>query len=160
MDFPLTYLEWSEQDRRVVRTVAEAQVSCHDVFVRKLVNATAYRNRLYEHTANECEDGTRHHVYVKPFKEDDDAVYGQAISAALHEYCTVSPRMEAEFLLWNGYRFNPCTLGQPSPESPLAFAQLLLDHYIVSQERAYETIYTIYDMDRSKIVVFLKGADQ
>jgi hypothetical protein len=50
-------------------------------------------------------------------------------------------------------------LGQQPPASPLEFARLLLDHYIVSEERTYETIYTIYDIDRSKIVVFLKGVN-
>ncbi|MBD2867515.1 hypothetical protein [Paenibacillus arenilitoris] len=159
MDFPLAYYEWSEPDQRVVRTIVETRVAHDDVFVRKLVNATAFRNGLYEHTANECEDGLRHSVYVKPFGECDDAVYGRAILAALHEYCSVSPYMEAEFLLWNGSRFNPCMLGQRPPAGPLEFARLLLDHYIVSEERSYETIYTIYDLDRSKIVVFLKGVN-
>lgn len=159
MYFPLTYLEWSEQDQRVERTITEATVSRDDIFVRKLVNATVFRNGLFEHTANECEDGERHHIYAKPYNEYDDMVYGKAIRTALHEYCTVSPYMEVEYLLWNGYRFNPCTLGQQSPASPMEFAQLLLDHYIVSEQRTYETIYTIYDMDRSKIVVFLKGVN-
>lgn len=159
MNCPLTYLEWSDQDQRVVRTITDATVSSDDIFVRKLVNATVYRNGLFEHTANECEDGLRHHIYVKPYNECDDTVYGQAIRTALHEYCTVSPYMEAEYLLWNGYRFNPCVLGQQPPAGPLEFAQLLLDHYIVSEERTYETIYTIYDIDRSKIVVFLKGVN-
>jgi hypothetical protein len=159
MNCPLTYLEWSDQDQRVVRTIADATVSRDDIFVRKLVNATVYRNGLFEHTANECEDGARHHIYVKPYNEHDDTVYGQAIRTALHEHCTVSPYMEVEYLLWNGYRFNPCALGQQPPASPLEFAQLLLDHYIVSEERTYETIYTINDIDRSKIVVFLKGVN-
>jgi hypothetical protein len=150
-------MEWSEADQRVVRTLTDAAVTRDDIFVRKLVNATVFHNSLFEHTANECEDSTRHLIYAKPFNDYDDPVYGQAIRTALHEYVSVSPLMEVEYLLWNGHRFNPCTLAQPSPASTLEFAQLLLDHYIVSEQRTYETIYTIYDMDRSKIVVFLKG---
>ncbi|MDQ8736302.1 hypothetical protein [Paenibacillus sp. LHD-38] len=155
----LTYLEWSEQDQRVERTITEAAVTRDDIFVRKLVNATVFRNALFEHTANECEDGKRHHIYAKPYNEFDDTVYGQAIRNALHEYVTVSPYMEVEYLLWNGYRFNPCALPLLEPASPLEFAQLLLDHYIVSEQKTYETVYTVYDMDRSKIVVFLKGVN-
>lgn len=159
MNSSLTYMEWSEKDQRVERTIMEADVSRDDIFVRKLVNATVFRNGMFEHTANECEDGKRHHIYAKPYNEFDDTEYGQAIRTALHEYVTVSPFMEVEYLLWNGYRFNPCTLTQQPPSSPLEFAQLLLDHYIVNEQRTYETIYTIYDMDRSKIVIFLKGVN-
>jgi hypothetical protein len=159
MNSSLLYMEWSERDQRVERTITEAAVTREDIFVRKLVNATIFRNSLYEHTANECEDGQHHHIYAKPYNEHDDTVYGQAIRAALYEYVTVSPYMEVEYLLWNGYRFNPCTLAQRAPASPLEFAALLLDHYIVSEQKTYETVYTIYDMDRSKIVVFLKGVN-
>lgn len=159
MNNTLTYLEWSEHEQRAVKTITDAAVTRDDIFVRKLVNATVFRNALYEHTANECEDGMRHSIYAKPYSEHDDALYGQAIRNALHEYVAVSPYMEAEYLLWNGYRFNPCALALPAPSVPLEFAQLLLDHYIVSELRTYETIYTIYDMDRSKIVIFLKGVN-
>lgn len=159
MNSTLTYLEWSEEEQRVERSITEFDVTRDDIFVRKLVNATVFRNGVFEHTANECEDGKRHHIYAKRYNESDDIVYGQAIRAALHEYVTLSPYMEVEYLLWNGYRFNPCTLAQQAPASPLEFAQLLLDHYIVSDQRTYETIYTIYDMDRSKIVIFLKGVN-
>lgn len=157
MNSSLIYLEWSEHEQRVQRTISEAAVTREDVFVRKLVNATMFQNGLYEHTANENEEGKQHHIYAKPYNENDDAVYGKAIRAALYEYVAVSPYMEVEYLLWNSYRFNPFTLTLPAPASPLEFAALLLDHYIVSEQQTYETIYTIYDMDRSKIVVFLKG---
>ncbi|WP_337103731.1 hypothetical protein [Paenibacillus sp. YIM B09110] len=159
MSSPLSYVEWSEYEQRVLRTIAEATVSQGELFVRKLVNATAVRNGLYEHTANESEDGQQHLIYMKPYSEFDDSIYGTAIRTALYENCSVSPYLEAEFLLWNGYRFNPCVLAMRPPASPLDFAQLLLDHYIVSERSTYETVYTIYDMDRSKIVVFLKGVN-
>ncbi|WP_141680284.1 hypothetical protein [Bacillus sp. FJAT-26390] len=157
MNCSLAYMEWSEPDQRVVRTITDEVITRDDIFMRKLVNATVFQSSLFEHTANECEDGTRHLIYAKPFHDYDDPVYGQAIRTALHEYVTVSPNVEVEYLLWNGHRFNPCTLAQPSPASPLEFAQLLLDHFIVSEQHAFETVYTIYDMDRSKIVVFLKA---
>ncbi|MGO4373436.1 hypothetical protein AB4Z21_22260, partial [Paenibacillus sp. MCAF20] len=114
---------------------------------------------LYEHTANESEDGQQHLIYMKPYSEFDDSIYGTAIRTALYENCSVSPYLEAEFLLWNGYRFNPCVLAMRPLAGQLDFAQLLLDHYIVSERSTYETVYTIYDMDRSKIVVFLKGVN-
>lgn len=156
MKYPVIYLEWSEPEQRVLRTVADTEAAQGDLFVRKLVNATLFRNGLYEHSANECEEGLRHHIYAKRYREDDDPLYGHAIRTALQECCTVSEFMEAEFLLWNGIRFHPCSLRRLAPAAPLEFAQLLLDHYIVTEGHTYETVYTVYDMDRSKIVIFLK----
>lgn len=156
---PLSYLEWSEHGQRVERTITETAVSRDELFVRKLVNATVVRNSLFEHTANESEDGQRHLIYAKPYHDQDDAVYGSAIRTALYENCSVSPHLEAEYLLWNGYRFKPCVLGQRPLANPLDFAQLLLDHYIVSEQQSYETVYTVYDMDRSKLIIFLKGVN-
>lgn len=157
MSMPLSYLEWSEYGQRVERSIADATVSQGELFVRKLVNATAVRNGLFEHTANECENGQNHLIYMKPYNDFDDALYGKAIRTALYENCSVTPYLEAEFLLWNGYRFNPCVLGLRQPSSPIEYAQLLLDHYIVTGQSTYETVYTIFDMDRNKIVIFLKG---
>ncbi len=152
----IAYVEWSEDERRAIRRIAETHASPEDMFVRKLVNATMFRNRLYEHTSNECEEGRRHYIYVKPYSAADNGSCGQAIYDAAKRSCSVAMHMKAEFLLWDGTAFVPLRSFPLVPVSPLEFVRTLLDHYMVAGGRAYESLYTVYDMDRNAIIWMLK----
>lgn len=151
----LRYCEWSNAEERVVRDLLELPVGSDDLFMRKLVNATVLRNRLFEHSSHESEEGRLHTIYVKPFEGRELEKYGPQIEPPLSEHCDTAPAPEAEFLHWDGRRFRR---GEPAaaPEGPLEIARLLLDHYVVANGRTHETIYSVFDADRNKVVFYMK----
>lgn len=157
MHVPLHYEEWSETEKRVVRTLTEQHVPLEELFVRKLVNATVIRGHLYEHTANESEDGYKHFIYAQLF-DPDQYSYGKALYEATFDAYRVSSELACEYVLWNGRVFKetelPVTLS-----STWEIARLLLDHLLVLHDETYEVLYSTLDTDRGKVMIYLKRGD-
>ncbi|RIE00204.1 hypothetical protein D3H35_29645 [Cohnella faecalis] len=154
-----SYREWSDSEDRVLRSIQEEAVPNEEIFLRKLVNATVIRNQLYEHTSNESEEGARHIVYAKPFNENDLELYGAHIKAPLFEQCVRSACIEAEFLYWT-----ETTMFQRrdalAPERELIeISQLLLDHYLILGGRTCETVYSVFDTDMNKVILYLREVE-
>lgn len=154
----LSYQEWSEAESKVVRTILEQTVSNEELFVRKLVNATVIRNQCFEHTSHESEDGQRQFIYMKPFQEMELKPYGSPIKHALFEYCDIATVLAAEWHYWERGQFNRGEPLRPAYQT-LELAQLLLDHYYVERGHTYEHVYSVLDLDRRKVNLFLKGVD-
>ncbi|WP_199614118.1 hypothetical protein [Paenibacillus alkalitolerans] len=157
MEYSLCYQEWSEADRRVVRLVDQATVSREELFIRKLVNATLIRNQLYVHSSNESENFELHHIYVAPFDARNQP-YGEAIREAAFEYCSVSARIEAEWKVYDGSYFVNTELIAPD-DGLIDIARMLLDHYLIIEGHTYETIYSLLDNDRNKVVFYVREVD-
>ncbi|MCM3786136.1 hypothetical protein M3231_24560 [Neobacillus mesonae] len=158
MHVPVIYEHWSEEDNKVIGSLTQLQVSQEELFVRKLVNATVIRGELYEHTANESEDGYCHLIYAKKFNPEDHN-FGKALLDATFDAYQVSPgSISCEYALWKGRSFKPLELNI-TPSSAIEVARLLLDHYIVHREDTYESIYTVLDTDRSRVVLYLKRGE-
>lgn len=154
--FSLKYQEWSEESRKVVRTVQTLDISSDELFVHKLVDATMIHNKLWAHISNETEDNALHYVYVSPFSESSLDIYGQAVAKKALEQVQVTSILAPEFVYWNGHEFiSQEERGYPSLIT-MEISRMLLDHYIVRNEITYEIIYTVLDMDRKKIVFYLK----
>ncbi|SDW12818.1 hypothetical protein [Paenibacillus sp. CF384] len=151
----ISYQDWDESSQRVVRTLKQYSVDTDELFVRKLVNATVIQNRLLHHSSHESEDTGVHHIYAASFQPSDLDFYGADIKPALLERCDRSVFLETEFLYWNGRTFE---LGEglfPTHGSQ-DIARLLLDHYLVKQTRTFESLYSVLDDDRNKVVLFMK----
>ncbi|RUT36538.1 hypothetical protein EJP77_00060 [Paenibacillus zeisoli] len=59
-------------------------------------------------------------------------------------------------MYWNGHEFNPQEdHGYPSLIT-MEIARMLLDHYLVKNDTTYEIVYSVLDMDRNKVVLYLK----
>ncbi|WP_211747358.1 hypothetical protein [Paenibacillus sp. Marseille-Q4541] len=157
MHVPLQYEEWSESEKRVVRALTQIQVPQEELFVRKLVNATVIRGHLYEHTANESEDGYRHLIYAQQFNTEQYS-YGKALYEATFDAYRVSSYLACEYVLWNGRAFKETELTL-SVSSPLEIAKLLLDHLIVHRDETYEMVYSTFDSDRGIVMIYLKRGD-
>jgi len=151
----ISYHEWSELEGKVIKDLEEQPASNADIFVRKLVDATVLRNRLYEHTSYESENSHRHFIYAKPFNESDYVEFGQSIQSPLSEYCAPSYTLETEFLYWNAYQFERGNKIRFSNDA-WDIAQLLLDHYLVDHEKTFETLYTVFDPLRNKVMFYMK----
>jgi len=151
----ISYHEWSELEGKVTKDLEEQSVSNADIFVRKLVDATVLRNQLYEHTSYESENSHRHLIYAKPFNESDYEEFGPSIKPPLSEYCAPSYTLETEFLYWNAYQFERGNRIRFSNDA-LEIAKLLLDHYIVDNEKTFETLYTVFDPMRSRVMFYMK----
>lgn len=152
---PLTYQEWSESLGRAERELLEVHVSREEMFLRKLVNATVIRNRMFEHTSNESENNREHVIYAKPFREYEVDTYGPGIWKHAFEFVDVSHTIEPVFCVWHNGDFavKPVLHGI---SQPMDIAQLLLDHYLIEYGRTYEVIYTLLDHERKKVLFFLK----
>jgi hypothetical protein len=157
LQFPIRYVEWFEERQAEGRIMHEQIVSAPELFIRKLVNATVLRNQLFEHTSHESEDGRRHLVYAKPYTEYALAApYGsQLLPAVLGGSITVSAELESELYGWNGRRFAPIQLPW-EPRGMQELGLMLLDHYIVTGSVTHESLYTVLDSNRNKLLFFLK----
>ncbi|WP_246021569.1 hypothetical protein [Paenibacillus zeisoli] len=154
--FTLKYQEWSEESRKVVRTVHSLDASTDEIFVHKLVDATLIHNKLWAHISNETEDNELHYVYVSSFSENSLENYGHAVARRALEQVKMTSLLAPEFVYWNGHEFNPQEdHGYPSLIT-MEIARMLLDHYLVKNDTTYEIVYSVLDMDRNKVVLYLK----
>ncbi|MBP3964141.1 hypothetical protein [Paenibacillus lignilyticus] len=153
----ICYQEWDESTQRVVRTLKQYSLDTDELFVRKLVNATVIQNRLLHHSSHESEDTGVHHIYAASFQAGDLDGYGAEVKPALLERCDRSVFLETEFLYWNGRNFD---LGEQLVRTTGSqdIARLLLDHYLVKQNRTFESLYSVLDDDRNKVVLYMKEA--
>lgn len=154
----LSYQEWSDLELRVTRSLFSEAVSNQELFVRKLVNATVIHNQCFEHTSHESDHGGNHVIYMKPFEADELPIYGARLKEALFDYCDVSPALSMDCCYWEHDRFVRGTAIRMEHE-PLKIAGLLLDHYLVQYEQTYENVYSVFDRDRRKVILFLKGVE-
>jgi hypothetical protein len=151
------YHEWSETERRAVQIVHQGTVSREEMFIRKLVNGTMIRNQLFEHSSNESENFELHHIYLLPF-DGRKQLYGDTIREAAFEYCSVSANIECEWKVYDGSKFRQADSIEPAANL-LDIAQMLLDHYLIIEGHTYETIYSLFDSDRKKVIFYLSEAD-
>ncbi|GIP23950.1 hypothetical protein [Paenibacillus sp. J22TS3] len=154
--FPLSYQEWSEEQSKVIRTVESLNISADELFVHKLVDGTLLHNRLWAHISNETEDDRMHFIYVSPYEPDSLPVYGHTINQTALGQVKVTSLLGAEFVYWNGRGFEARDQTGSLPLGNMELARMLLDHYMVRGGITYEVIYSVFDMDRRKVLFYLK----
>ncbi|QMV43426.1 hypothetical protein [Cohnella cholangitidis] len=151
----LDYREWSEALGRVEQGLLDIHVSPEELFMRKLVNATVIRNRMFEHTSNESENNREHTIYAKPFRDHEVDTFGPAIWKSAFEFVDVSRTFEPVFCVWHNGDFVVKQMMYGIAQ-PMDIARLLLDHYLIEYGRTYEVLYTLLDHERKKVLFFLK----
>ncbi|CAM2790121.1 hypothetical protein PATA110615_01315 [Paenibacillus taichungensis] len=156
--YSMTYRNWSD-DRQVETGVLEqVSVTRDELFMRKLVDATLMKNKLWAHLSNECEDRREHAVYVTEYDNQKPAEYGTAIADAALAMCKMSSMYSAEYMLWNGSAFQELDLAESSSYT-MELAEQLLDHYMVRGGTTYEFVYSVLDVDRKKVLFLMKEVD-
>ncbi|MDK8190342.1 hypothetical protein QP794_09605 [Paenibacillus sp. UMB7766-LJ446] len=156
--YSLTYRNWSD-DRQVETGVLEqVSVTRDELFMRKLVDATLMKNKLWAHLSNECEDRREHAVYLTEYNNQKPAEHGTAIADAALSMCKMSSMYSAEYMLWNGSAFQELDLAESSSYT-MELAEQLLDHYMVRGGITYEFVYSVLDADRNKVLFFMKEVD-
>ncbi|RKD23846.1 hypothetical protein BEP19_05295 [Ammoniphilus oxalaticus] len=149
---PLIYQHWDEQNSEPIETINRMLVSREVLFIRKLVDATVLRNKIWEHTSNETE-GDYSCIYIKPF-EIKETPTGEQIEQVVFARHDLAGRYEAEYwvVLENEYHL----LTVATFEQTWHAAQVLLDHYLRIAEKHYEVNYAILDPNRKKILLFIQ----
>lgn len=136
----------------------QTSVTRDELFMRKLVDATLVKNKLWAHLSNECQDGREHAVYVTAYEQQMPDVYGAAIADAALAMCKMSSMYSAEYMLWNGSSFQELELTVSSTYT-MELAEQLLDHYMVRGGKTYEFLYSVLDADRKKVLFYMKEVD-
>lgn len=136
----------------------QTSVTRDELFMRKLVDATLVKNKLWAHLSNECQDGREHAVYVTAYEQQMPDVYGAAIADAALAMCKMSSMYSAEYMLWNGRSFQELELTASSTYT-MELAEQLLDHYMVRSGKTYEFLYSVLDADRKKVLFYMKEVD-
>lgn len=136
----------------------QASVTRDELFMRKLVDATLVKNKLWAHLSNECQDGREHAVYVTAYDQQMPDEYGAAIADAALAMCKMSSMYSAEYMLWNGRSFQELELTASSTYT-MELAEQLLDHYMVRSGKTYEFLYSVLDADRKKVLFYMKEVD-
>ncbi|WKL04276.1 hypothetical protein Q0F98_14695 [Paenibacillus amylolyticus] len=136
----------------------QTSVTRDELFMRKLVDATLVKNKLWAHLSNECQDGREHAVYVTAYEQQMPDEYGAAIADAALAMCKMSSMYSAEYMLWNGRSFQELELTASSTYT-MELAEQLLDHYMVHDGKTYEFLYSVLDADRKKVLFYMKEVD-
>ncbi|SDD33000.1 hypothetical protein SAMN05428987_4526 [Paenibacillus sp. CF095] len=136
----------------------QTSVTRDELFMRKLVDATLVKNKLWAHLSNECQDGREHAVYVTAYEQQMPDEYGAAIADAALAMCKMSSMYSAEYMLWNGRSFQELELTVSSTYT-MELAEQLLDHYMVRGGKTYEFLYSVLDADRKKVLFYMKEVD-
>lgn len=136
----------------------QTSVTRDELFMRKLVDATLVKNKLWAHLSNECQDGREHAVYVTAYEQQMPDEYGAAIADAALAMCKMSSMYSAEYMLWNGRSFQELEL-TTSFTYTMELAEQLLDHYMVRDGKTYEFLYSVLDADRKKVLFYMKEVD-
>lgn len=162
MDFTLNYVDWSESQGKALSDWGLEPVSGDELFVRKLVDGTLRHNQLWNHLSNESE-GEHHTIYVVPYEEAEIpqlSSYKRAIASKAMKQCSITSLLTIELVYWNGTEFMERE-GEPYRSlRALDIAGLLLDHYWTINHITFEILYSIMDLDRKKIVFFLKREEE
>ncbi|WP_315371865.1 hypothetical protein [Paenibacillus xylanexedens] len=154
----MTYRSWSDDRQAETGVLEQASVTRDELFMRKLVDATLVKNKLWAHLSNECQDGREHAVYVTPYDQQMPDEYGAAIADAALAMCKMSSMYSAEYMLWNGSSFQELELTASSTYT-MELAEQLLDHYMVRGGKTYEFLYSVLDADRKKVLFYMKEVD-
>ncbi|WP_260985273.1 hypothetical protein [Paenibacillus xylanexedens] len=158
MYYSLTYRSWSDEKQAETGVLEQASVTRDELFMRKLVDATLVKNKLWAHLSNECQDQQEHAVYVTAYDTQMPEGYGGAIADAALAMCKMSSMYSPEYMLWNGHSFEELTLTESSVYT-MEIAEQLLDHYMVRSGKTYEFLYSVLDADRRKVLFFMKEVD-
>lgn len=150
----LAYTEWDEYHEAVLRVDSTWEVSPELLFVCKLVNGTMLGRRLWEHTSNESEHEGASTIYLRPWDSSSCSGYGRAIEEACFRYYDTSSVLELQYWFWRGGGFEP--EDRYMNIEPLAAAAALLDHYRTIRSRECEVIGAVLDMERNKVLLFVK----
>ncbi|MCW3793027.1 hypothetical protein OM416_15660 [Paenibacillus sp. LS1] len=154
----MTYRSWSDDRQAETGVLEQASVTRDELFMRKLVDATLVKNKLWAHLSNECQDGLEHAVYVTAYDQQMPDEYGAAIADAALAMCKMSSMYSAEYMLWNGRSFQELELTASSTYT-MELAEQLLDHYMVRDGKTYEFLYSVLDADRKKVLFYMKEVD-
>ncbi|MEK4529448.1 hypothetical protein CXK86_05490 [Paenibacillus sp. BGI2013] len=154
----MTYRSWSDDRQAETGVLEQASVTRDELFMRKLVDATLVKNKLWAHLSNECQDGREHAVYVTAYDQQMPDEYGAAIADAALAMCKMSSMYSAEYMLWNGSSFQELELTVSSTYT-MELAEQLLDHYMVRGGKTYEFLYSVLDADRKKVLFYMKEVD-
>ncbi|MET1172165.1 hypothetical protein [Paenibacillus amylolyticus] len=154
----MTYRSWSDDRQAETGVLEQASVTRDELFMRKLVDATLVKNKLWAHLSNECQDGREHAVYVTAYDKQMPEQYGAAIADAALAMCKMSSMYSAEYMLWNGSSFQELELTVSSTYT-MELAEQLLDHYMVRGGKTYEFLYSVLDADRKKVLFYMKEVD-
>ncbi|PRA03673.1 MULTISPECIES: hypothetical protein [unclassified Paenibacillus] len=154
----MTYRNWSDDRQAETGVLEQTSVTRDELFMRKLVDATLVKNKLWAHLSNECQDGREHAVYVTAYEQQMPDEYGAAIADAALAMCKMSSMYSAEYMLWNGSSFQELELTASSTYT-MELAEQLLDHYMVRSGKTYEFLYSVLDADRKKVLFYMKEVD-
>lgn len=156
--YSLMYRSWSEDKQAETGVLEQASVTRDELFMRKLVDATLMKNKLWAHLSNECQDRRDHAIYVTAYDQQMPEGHGAAIAEAALGRCKMSPMYSPEYMLWNGRSFEELELAESSGYT-MELAEQLLDHYMVREGETYGFLYSVLDADRKKVLFFMKEVD-
>ncbi len=156
MYYPLRYMEWSEQEERELGLIHEyLSIQKEHLFLYKLVDSIKLQHRIWVHVSHETEDDLRHIIYMRPFADELPAPYQKELARTISGQKDYPASLELEYWIWDGHHF----VRRPSQGawmSPLDMAQVLLDHYRTEGNITYELLYITLDIDRQKVMVFMR----
>ncbi|CAI6080520.1 hypothetical protein PAECIP112173_02914 [Paenibacillus sp. JJ-100] len=156
--YSLMYHRWSEDKQAETGMLEQVSVTRDELFMRKLVDATLMKNKLWAHLSNECQDRREHAIYVTAYDQQMPEGHGAAIADAALGMCKMSSMYSPEYMQWNGRSFEELELAESSGYT-MELAEQLLDHYMVREGKTYEILYSVLDTDRKKVMFFMKEVD-
>lgn len=125
--------------------IREVECPLDELHVRKLVDATLFAGKVYEHTSNAWENGEVVYLestYDIALPKHPMKVYGYTI-----EY-------------YEKDQNNLRLLQSQSYDDFASIVTRLLDHYTVVSGKDYELVYSILDEDRGVIMIYVEPEEQ
>ncbi|MCG7406247.1 hypothetical protein MH117_02380 [Paenibacillus sp. ACRRX] len=153
----LRYVEWDEEAQLERGELSNWSVSRDYLFICKLADATVLRNRLWEHTSHETDQYGQAIIYVRAYKGQLAPDVANAVKHTIfHTKCDVADPFEMVWYVYDRVQNTFQHAGTERPSEPLQAALVMLDHYMYWQNMEVESLMTVLDADRNKLLLFVE----
>jgi hypothetical protein len=136
------------------RVVHSEHITADELCLRKLVDATMLRNQLWEHTRHERNGERQAAIHLQDWHVNNAGSNFASIEQMLFESFAISKAYTIQYYVWTSSKYEQKQIDDVS--DPLRAAIILLDHALAEADDYFEIEYSVLDLHRKTVFIFLR----